>query len=85
MGFDVVGAILPGTFEAYNALVPSFFARVCMVTRRIVASGPIQEGLLDAAVKAEIGATPEQTGAARVSLLADKILSRNNGVIRMRE
>jgi len=83
-GFDVVGTILPGTFEAYNALVPSFFARVCMVTRRIVAGGPIQEGLLDAAVKAEIGATPDQTGAARVSLLADGILSRDGGTIRIR-
>ena len=83
-GFDVVGAILPGTFEAYNALVPSFFARVCMVVRRIAASGPIKEGVLDAAVKAEIGATPEQAAAARMSLLTDGILTRSNGTIGVR-
>ena len=80
-GFDVVGAILPGTFEAYNALVPSFFARVCMVVRRIASNGPILEGVLDAAVKAEIGATPEQAAAARMSLLSDGVLKRTNGRI----
>jgi len=83
-GLDVVGAILPGTFEAYNALVPSFFARVCMVVRRIASNGPILETVLDAAVKAEIGATPEQAAAARMSLLTDGVLKRGQGKVEVR-
>jgi hypothetical protein len=75
-GLEMAKALLPGTFEAYNALVPSAFARTCMVIRRIVAAGPISMGSLDAKVKAEIGATPEQATAARQSLLNDGILEK---------
>jgi hypothetical protein len=83
-GFAAARALLPGTFEAYNALVPSFFARVCMVMRRIVGAGAILEGALDAKVKAEIGSTPDQTTAARLSLYADGIMAKGkDGKVRI--
>lgn len=73
-GFEVIEALMPGVFEAYGALVPSFFARTCMVIRRIAADGPITTAKVGAAVKAEIGATPDQVSAALGSLWADGIL-----------
>jgi len=73
-GFNVAQVLLPGTLEAYNALVPSVFARTCMVVRRLLASGPMTAEALDAKVKAESGATPEQALAARRSLYADGLI-----------
>lgn len=84
-GIAVMRLLLPGTFAAYGTLVSTHFAKICMAIRRIAAEGPLDVVILDAAVKAETGATPDQVAGAKFSLMQDRILiQRRDGKVEIR-
>lgn len=83
-GINLVESLLPGTFEAYTALVPTPFARLRgAIMRTVREMGEGSDAEIDRAVTASVGARPKEVAEARASLLIDESLVRqNSGKIR---
>jgi hypothetical protein len=84
--FGIVSDLLPGTFQAYEGMVPTALARLKTVVFESIAAQPggVSDLDIDVQVGAEMGVEADSVARARKALLAEHKLVRGaDGLLRL--